>query len=314
MIKKKIYGDTVRERLLAGRRDKMHRFTLADRRVRGVILHGTKLVSEMRANHELGILETLILGYGYLGALLLSSSLKGAERLVLEIVCDGPLRGLSVEASAFGEVRGYLREKHLPVTAPLESFDLTPFWGKGILSVTRHLEEAKTPFTGRVELSSGSLALNLAHYSLQSEQTPSSYSLSVRFDKHGGLVGAGGLLVQALPGADDALLAGLEAKVNALPRLGQEFADKVTPEAFVLSYFGEYDPEFTGDKRVDFMCHCRPERFLASLNVLAPEELADLVANGPYPLVLTCANCNTAYEYTREEVERAHGSQRPKNL
>ncbi len=307
MEKKKLYGDTVREQLLAGRRDKLYQFTLAGQRARGAIIHGTKLVSEMRANHELGILETLILGYGYLGALLLSSSLKGAERLVLEIACDGPLRGLSVEASSFGEVRGYLREKHLPVTAPLESFDLTPFWGKGILSVTRYLEEAKTPFTGQVALTSGSLALNLAHYSLQSEQTPSSYSLSVQFDKAGELVGAGALLVQALPGADDELLAGLEAKVNALPRLGKEFADGITPEALVLSYFGEYDPEFVGDKRVDFMCHCARERFLASLNVLAPDELADLVANGPYPLVLTCVNCNTAYEYTREEVERAHG-------
>jgi molecular chaperone Hsp33 len=307
MEKKLIYGATVREQVLAGKRDRLYKFVLAGGRARGAILHATKLVSEMRANHETGILETLILGYAYLGAVLVSSSLKGPERLVLEISCDGPLRGLAAEANAFGEVRGYLREKHLSVGAPLESFDLSPFWGKGFLTVTRYPEGAKTPFAGQVALSSGSFALNLAHYSLQSEQTPSSYSLSVQFDKQGGLEGAGGLLVQALPGADDDLLAGLEEKVNALPRLGKEFAEGVSPEALVLSYFGEYDPQFLESKRVEFMCHCRRERFLATLNVLGPEELADLVKNGPYPLMLTCVNCNTAYTFTQEEVEKAHG-------
>ena len=113
MIKRDIYGGTVREQVLAGRRDRMYRFTLAGERVRCAIIHATKLVSEMRANHETGVLETLILGYGYLGALLLSSTLKGAERIILEISCDGPLRGLSVEANAFGEVRGYLRVKRI---------------------------------------------------------------------------------------------------------------------------------------------------------------------------------------------------------
>jgi molecular chaperone Hsp33 len=307
MVKKLIYGATVREQVLAGKRDRLYKFVLAGGRARGAILHATKLVSEMRANHETGILETLILGYAYLGAVLVSSSLKGAERLVLEISCDGPLRGLAAEANAFGEVRGYLREKHLSVSAPLESFDLSPFWGKGFLTVTRYPEGGKAPFAGQVALSSGSFALNLAHYSLQSEQTPSSYSLSVQFDRQGELEGAGGLLVQALPGADDALLSGLEAKVNALPRLGREFAEGVSPEALVLSYFGEYDPQFLESKRVEFMCHCRRERFLATLNVLGREELADLVKNGPYPLVLTCVNCNTAYTFTQEEVEKAHG-------
>ncbi len=283
----------------------MYQFTLAGDRVRCAIIHATKLVSEMRANHETGVLETLILGYGYLGALLLSSTLKGAERIILEISCDGPLRGLSVEANAFGEVRGYLRVQRIPVEAPLESADLSPFWGKGFLTVTRHLESSKHPFTGQVELGSGSFALNLAHYSLQSEQTPSSYSLSVHFDSRGVVQGAGALLVQALPDADNDLLEALERKVTTLPRLGREFADGVTPESLVLSYFGEYDPRFVGEKRVEFMCHCSRDRFVSSLSLLGRTELADLVETGPYPLVLTCVNCNTAYEFTRAEMERA---------
>jgi molecular chaperone Hsp33 len=310
MIKKIINGDTIRARLEAGKRDKMHQFVLADNTVRGVIIHATKLINEMRANHELGILETLILGYGYLGALVLGSSLKGAERLTLEITCDGPLRGLVAEANAFGEVRGYLKEKNIPVDGPLESFDLAPFWKEGILSVTRFLESSKAPFTGQVRLSSGSLALNLAHYSLQSEQTPSSYSLSIRFDREGVVVGAGAFLVQALPGASVAVLTELEKRVNSLPGLGKEFAENVSPLAFVLSYFGEYNPEFLSEKRVVFMCHCNRERFLAFLTALDKKELADIAAHGPFPVKITCHNCNTEYEFSMEEMGKVYDGKR----
>ena len=66
MIKKKPYGDTLKEQLLAGARDRLYNFLLSDGAIRGVILNGTRMVNEMRANHELGILETLVLGRAYL--------------------------------------------------------------------------------------------------------------------------------------------------------------------------------------------------------------------------------------------------------
>jgi molecular chaperone Hsp33 len=68
MQKKKPYGETLKEQLLAGARDRLYNFLLADGAVRGVILNATRVVNEMRANHELGILETLVLGRVYLGA------------------------------------------------------------------------------------------------------------------------------------------------------------------------------------------------------------------------------------------------------
>ena len=81
---------------------------------------------------------------------------------------------------------------------PLEDFNLAPFFGAGFLSVTRILEGAKQPFTGRVMMAHGSLAKDLAHYYLTSEQIPSAFSLSVKFDAHGRVVAAGGMILQAL--------------------------------------------------------------------------------------------------------------------
>ena len=124
MIKKKPYGDTLKEQLLAGARDRLYNFLLSDGAVHGVILNGTRMVNEMRANHELGILETLVLGRAYLGAGLMSASLKSNDRIALKFDCSGPIKGLVVEANAFGEVRGFLKNVPIPIANPLEDFNL----------------------------------------------------------------------------------------------------------------------------------------------------------------------------------------------
>lgn len=310
MKKKKIFGETKKEQLKAGARDVMHQFVLADGTVRGVLIYGTKLVNEMRANHELGIFETMILGYGYIGALLLSSNVKGSERLVLEVTCDGPVKGMSVEANAFGEVRGFLRVKQIPIENPLKNLDITPFFGDGLLSVTRYLEKAKYPFTSQVKLEHRSLALNLAYFSLKSEQTPSSYSLSVYFNKKGDVTGAGGLLIQALPGADNVLLSDLEQVVTQLPSIGKEYAEGISAEAFILSYFAQYAPRFMLKKRIAFMCHCNKVRFKTFLAALPDPEFKNIVETGPFPLILTCFNCNTRYNFSQTELQSAYKMKR----
>ena len=124
MIKQKPYGDTLKAQLKASAKDRLHNFLLADGTIRGVILYGTRMVNEMRANHDLGIMETLVLGRAYLGIGLMSSNLKGDDQIRLQIDCSGPIRGLLVEANAFGEVRGFLNQVPIPIASPVENFDL----------------------------------------------------------------------------------------------------------------------------------------------------------------------------------------------
>jgi molecular chaperone Hsp33 len=91
-----------------------------------------------------------------------------------------------VEANAAGEVRGFLKNVPIPIEKTVgRTSILSPFFGAGFLSVTRTLADAKQPFTGRVMMAHGSLAKDLAHYYLTSEQIPTSFSLSVNFDSQG---------------------------------------------------------------------------------------------------------------------------------
>jgi molecular chaperone Hsp33 len=304
MIKKTLEGESLKERLLASAKDRIYNFLLAAGAVRGAILHGTRMINEMRANHELGILETLVLGRAYLGAGLMSSTLKGTDRISLKIDCSGPIKGLTVEANAFGEVRGFLKNVPIPIDKPMEDFDLSSFFGTGFLSVIRDIPDAKQPFTGKIALKYGNIAQDLANYYLISEQIPTAFNLSIKYDKKGEVTGAGGLFLQAMPGADDALAAELEKRVLEFPSLGKVFTKDREAVDLVQEVFQKYTPRFLANKRIEFMCHCSPERLRNVLMMLSADELKDIRANGPFPLEMRCHYCNSQYYFSKEELHK----------
>ena len=306
MIKQKPYGKTLKDQLKAGAKDRLYNFLLADGAIRGAIMHGTRMVNEMRANHELGILETLVLGRAYLGAGLMSADLKSIDRISLKIDCSGPVRGLVVEANAFGEVRGFLKQVPIPLSRPLENFDLKPFFGAGFLEVTKHLEDAKQPFTGKIALEYGNIALDLANYYLTSEQIPTAFNLSIKFDPQGAVIGAGGLFLQAMPDAGDDLAADLEQRVSHLPSLGERFAENRDPEALIQEVFSKHSPQFLASRRIEFMCHCNRKRLQKYLAMLPQDDIEDIHQNGPFPLEMRCHMCNTAYEFSKTEIEEVY--------
>lgn len=288
--------------------DGMDIFLLSDSNYRGAVLHSTRLINQMRENHGLGVLETLLLGHAYIAAGLLTSLVKGKDKISITLECDGPARGFSVESNARGEVRGYLRVNAIPVDAPPESFDLSPFIGNGTLSVARHLEAARQPFSGTIDIEYGNLAKDLANYFVISEQLPSAVSLSIQFDREGRVSGAGGLFIQALPGADATAGPELEKAVRSLPSLGSLFSNGETPAHIINEYFRGFEPDIIGSRTVEFSCPCSSERYGRYLASLPQNELDDILENGPFPLLVTCHNCNSSYSYSREEVEQIEAS------
>ena len=313
MKKKKPYGKNLKEQLLASVKDRLCNFILAKGTVRGVILNGTRMVNEMRANHELGILETLTLGRAYLGVTLMAADLKGLSRISLKIECSGPIKGLVAEANAFGETRGYLMQVPIPMEKPMESFDLSPFFGAGFLSVTKHLQDSKQPFTGQIALKYGNIAQDLANYYLESEQISTAFNLSIKFDPQGHVTGAGGLFLQAMPETHDDIAADLEERVNHLPSIGVAFGEGIEPHDFIQRHFGSFSPQFLAERGTEFMCHCNRERLKTILTLMSVKELEKILVEGPFPLDIRCHYCNTVYPFEKLEIQRIHAARFPNN-
>lgn len=279
--------------------------------VRGGLIHGTAMIAQMRANHGLGILETYLLGQAFLAAGLMASTLKDEERLALRMDCDGPVKGFSVEGRTSlvagppprAEVRGYLFQDLIPLREEVKSFDTAPFVGQGSLTVTRFTKNAPRPFSGAVRLRTGRLAEDLAAYYLESEQTRTAFDLSIRFGRGGLLEGAGGLFLQALPGAREDFVSRVEAILLALPSLGAWFAEGKDRTALLRRVFASAGLVLLEGRKLAFGCDCSRERFAAFLSSSSEELLRDLAENGPWPVATSCHNCSSSYEFSREELQ-----------
>lgn len=304
MIKKDVFNKDVKAQFKASAKDRIYRFIMADKMIRGAVVHNTRMVNEMRANHELGPLETLVLGQAYIAASLLCSSLKDKnDRVSIDIQCSGPVKGLDVESNVFGEVRGYLKTRQIKVTHPEKIKYLSTLYGAGFLTVTKYLENYPTPYSGKVALEHGSIAEDLANYFLVSEQIPTGFNLSVFFDDKEEVRGSGGIFLQALPGADASRVIEAEKMIQGIDSLGNLFANGHSPEEIINREFSSLEPRFLSNSRVEFFCRCSKDRMEGYLKSLPDKEKRDIMENGPFPLELRCHHCNSVYHFSEDDLQ-----------
>ena len=301
MIKKEITDTFLKEHLSTLRDDDKEIFLLEDDKFRATIISATHMLNKMRANHALGFVESLILGQAYIASALLSSTVKGNDRVQLTVECGGPIGGIYTEAWANGAVRGYLKNNPIELTKPMTSFDTSDLYGPGFLTISKLLEGTTTPFTGQVMIQSGNLAQDLAIYFQESEQTPSLFNLSIDFDKEGRIVGAGGLFIQALPGCSNEDLEKMQELASNLPSLSKNITLNNSPKEYMIANFPTSNHLAHG--LVGFSCPCKKENFTKHLIGLPRKEKDAILKNGPFPLELTCFNCNSNYEYSEEEIK-----------
>ena len=305
MKKKPLPGDDAKTMYKQRHLDRVHRFLMASDTVRGFLVRGDRLVRELRANHGFGPLETMVAGQGAMGALLMAANLKDAGKVRLQWESAGPVGGMSFEADSHGAVRGFL--KNNPIVIEEKGPQFTDLFGPGFLTVSRLFEKGGDPMNGTVALRYGKIAEDLAIYHLESEQIPTAMALSVAFDENGESLGAGGLFLQALPGADENVLDTLEEALNNLPSLGEAFASGQTVEEYIEQVFSSHSPRILSSKRVEFFCPCDSQLFARYMKGLSQKDQKEIREKGPFPLEITCQNCASVYSYSQEDIQKLLG-------
>lgn len=304
MITVPITDPALEERFRTMHPDGMSIFLLAGGTLRGAFFHGTRFVNRLRAQHSLGLLETMVLGQASLCGALLIPTMKGHDRAIFRYDTKGPAAGFSVEANSEGYVRGFLLQDPIPVEKAPESWDLAPYLGEGIVTVIRFPEGAREPVSGSVAIRHRNIALDLAEYFLVSEQTQTAFNTGIQFDREGRVVGAGGLFLQTMPGADPEMVARAERAFAAAPSLGQWFAEGGDREDIIFGLFRGMDPVVALEREIRFDCPCSREGFASRLAGLDRAELADLAENGSDPVEVVCHNCGSVYRYPGDEIKK----------
>ncbi|MBP5283697.1 MAG: Hsp33 family molecular chaperone HslO [Treponema sp.] len=320
MIKAEITDSELNEHLNKIHKDELSMFVMADRQFRGAFFNATRLVNKMRAQHNLGILETMILGQALICAGLLIPLMKGREHLTFRYDTNGPAAGFSVEADSSGYVRGFLFQNHIPVFKPLENWNLEPFLGEGTLTITRMGEGMKAPQVGTVEIMYKNIAEDLAWYFLQSEQIHTAFNTSVQFDSSGRVTGAGGMFIQYIPGdggrskvsgnsvekeevtGKDELISKVENAFRAMPSIGKWFSDGGDMDDVVYGLFREFSPSIMLSRDIIFDCPCSKDYYVNHIKHLSRTELDDIIENDPEPIEIVCHNCASRYEIYKKDL------------
>jgi len=289
--------------------DKKERYLRKDRLVRGVTTDGhfqvivvktTDVVKEVQKRHHLSPLTTVILGRALSGVMLLSSNLKGEERVQLVIQGNGPIGMLTVEANSIGEIRGYVQNPEAMIDLE-KGQKLEDGIGIGLLSFSKTLYNEARSITGTVELVSGNISKDLAHYLLQSEQIPSAVSLDVDINENGEVISAGGILIKALPGAPETTIKVVEENLYRLPPVASLFQEGLYIDDIMHKAVEPFEIEELDRTPVHFFCRCSKDRFTAALSMLQISELEDMAHENQE---MVCHYCNESYIISADEIDR----------
>ncbi len=270
----------------------------------------TLLVEEARRRHGMSPTATAALGRGLTASVLMAATLDEGQAVTLRFVGDGPIGGLIVEGRNNGEsidTRGYASDPaaDLPPKAP-GKLDVGGLVGKnGFLYVTKDLG-LKEMYTGSSALQSGEIGIDVAYYYTVSEQLPSAVSVGVRLGGGTWVSGAGGIMVQAMPGLDAASQVEVTDRIqkNLLDMGSVSFhlRDGVTPLQLIEAVFQGIGPvRILRLVPVGFKCKCSRERAISTLSTLGKEDLQKL-AGERESVDVRCHFCNEVYIFSGQEL------------
>lgn len=291
------------------RQDYLIRATAHTGLVRAYAIDATGVVNELVRRHQTYPAVTAALGRLSIGALLFGAMPKETGHMVtIRIQGNGPAGILLASANATGGVRGLVSNAQ-PEMDQVHNGKLNVSGAvgtSGFLTVTRDLGMGQ-PYVGTVELVSGEVGEDLAHYLARSEQIPSAVGIGVFVQPDGSVEAAGGYMVQLLPGISEDDAATIEGVIKDLPHPTTMLRSGSTPEQILGRIF---DDEFQilDSRPVRFECHCSLERAERAILMLGSDAVREMIEEGVERggTEVTCEFCTERYFVPTDRLHKLH--------
>ncbi len=263
----------------------------------------TQIVAYAALRHKTSRTVTAALGRCLTAAAIMGGTLKdGQGSVTLRINGGGPAGSFTCVSDALGNVRGCCEDPgvELPPNAQ-GKLDVGGVVGRsGDLYVVRDYGFGE-PYVGYTQLVSGEIAEDVTSYYAVSEQIPTVCALGVRVRPEGGLKGAGGFLLQLLPGAAEELADILQSRVEVLPSLSALIGEGKTGEEIAAMVFGDIPFDVLETKPIRYRCSCSRERYRSAIKSVGIRELRDMRDSGQEAEVI-CRFCGERYVFPPAEL------------
>ena len=265
-----------------------------------MIIDSTDIVNKAIKYHNTAPTATAALGRTLTAASLMGSRLKNKDDSVtLSFKGDGPAGLIMAVADYYGNVKGYIENPG--VDLPLKQngkLDVSGAVGAGYMSVVRDVG-LKEPMTGISEIVSGEIAEDVVSYFANSEQTPTLLSLGVLVDRDMTCAGAGGVFVQLLPHADEAVIDKLEQNVVRITGLSSLIASGSSCEQLLGYVLDGIEYDLFDETEVGYVCDCSRKRMLRAVKSLGDAELEKIYSEQE-KIEVCCRFCNKKFSFGRE--------------
>jgi molecular chaperone Hsp33 len=279
------------------------RATAAEGQIRAFAATTRDLVEYAKNIHNTSPIATAALGRLLTAGSMMGSMMKGEDDLLtLQIICDGPIKGLTVTADAQANVKGYVYNPEVMLPpSPKGKLDVGGAVQTGILNVIKDMG-LKEPYVGQTELISGEIAEDLTYYYATSEQVPSCVALGVLMNKDNTVKQAGGFIIQLLPFADEAVIDQLEKKISEINSITALLDKYETPEVILEHILGDFGLEILDKVNTQFYCNCTKERVEKAIVSIGKKDIQEMIDDNE-PIEVNCHFCNTNYHFSVDELK-----------
>ncbi|MDE7266937.1 MAG: Hsp33 family molecular chaperone HslO [Lachnospiraceae bacterium] len=284
-------------------KDYIVRATAANAQIRAFAITSRELVEKARSIHDTSPVITAGLGRFLTAAAMMGSMLKGEkDMLTMQIHCDGPVRGLTVNADAHANVKGAALEPQviLPPNA-LGKLDVGGAIGTGILSVIKDMG-LKEPYVGQTQIQTGEIAEDLTYYFATSEQIPSAVGLGVLMNKDNTVRRAGGFIIQLMPFAEDATISVLEEKLKTMDSVTNILDAGNTPEQLLEILLGDLELQINDTIPAQYLCDCSRERVERAIISIGKKDIQEMI-NDAKPVEVSCQFCDKIYNFEVDDLK-----------
>lgn len=270
------------------------------------------LSRDASARHGLAPGSAAVLAEALTAALLLAVH-EGA-RVDVQLQCNGPVRGLLVDADGSGAVRGLVRVNTLrggPIRSGRARFDPRPLLASphderaGSLSILRAPGGGQPAHRAAFPFAGADLAAALTLHLRGEREAGGEMAVEALVSSVEPVAAVAGVLVKPLAGAEGerARVLGKPLRQGGLAEALLRADDARGLADALSSAFGLGPLHAVAELQPHFACRCSRERVEGALRSLGASELRDMAAKD-YGANLTCDFCTAAYAFSAEDLLR----------
>ena len=282
------------------RRDGLLRIELMGGMARAFLVDSTEMCEAARATHNLSRVATAALGRLLTATTIMGSMLKGEkDSVTCALRGGGPLGTLMGVGKPDGTVKGYVDNPD--VDLPRRTDGKLPVGDAvgtdGYLTIIKDMG-LRDPYVGQTKIVTGEIAEDFTLYFTASEQTPSAVSLGVLTQDQ--VLSAGGLVIQMMPGADEAAIQSVEYSLPMFKDISRTMLEYGLDGA-VTQLLLHLEPKILDRMDIAYQCDCNKQRIERALISLGKPELQGMIEEDGGAEV-GCHFCNRKWVFSADEL------------